>query len=72
MQHRIETNIDVTNAEEVKRCLSSVCRRIGATDYEAAVDVDDNFSDKLVVVVKGNGATLRDVAYALDLFGALN
>jgi len=72
MKHRIETNVEVSNTVEVKKALGLVCFNLGSRDYEKMIEVDDSFEDRLCVLVKANGAVLRDVVAALDHGGYLD
>jgi hypothetical protein len=68
MEHRIETNVEGKDIENVRLVLR---RKMDASDL-IKVTVFWPTGSNVTLIVKGNGAFLRDVAFALDVAGMLD
>lgn len=65
MDHRIETNVEQLAADKVATCLR---RRAPDLKFTISTPTGSN----TVVTIHGNGAALRDAAFALDVAGYLD
>lgn len=75
MIHAIQTNVKLDmNIQDridatVAKVRQIVRRRI---DDDVAIEFDRNVENYLIVKIYGNGAALRDAAFALDVEGMLD
>ena len=72
MIHRIETNVPFKSAESIEQVYNVLRRKLEQNVLVAFVTVCAPTGSKLVVQIDGNGALLRDAAFALDVAGMLD
>ena len=71
MKHRIETNVPARNVTDIERVRAVVLRKV-EDDQMGNVYVCSPTGSNIVVEITGNGALLRDAAFALDVAGMLD
>lgn len=72
MIHRIETNVPFKSATDIENVYNVLRRKVEQDVLVTFIKVCTPTGSNLVVQIEGNGAMLRDAAFALDCEGMLD